>query len=157
MEYSESAVAWDESRERSFVHPDGHLLAAEAILAKEPPVLEVDIAMLIKGAGKLCGIEHAGEHLFWVGASQDATQHVSGAVSPVLALTMSVMMLDVVVLPPRLVGLLDFRPSAHVGKGMVPKPSLDREQRFCIILPGFTRVDALFADTQHIIKLHSHR
>src|SRR6266550_214046 len=108
--------------------------------------------MLIKVAGKLCCIEHAGEHLFGVGTSQDATQHRVRAMPPVLALTMSVMMLDVVVLPPRLVGLLHFRPDARVGKGMVPKPSLDREQRFCIILPGLPRFDAFLANTEHLVQ-----
>jgi hypothetical protein len=48
-------------------------------------------------------------NLFRVGASQHPAQHVRGAVSPVLALTMSVMMLAVVVAPPRSVCLLDLR------------------------------------------------
>ena len=47
--------------------------------------------------------------------------------TPILALAMRVMMLDVVVLPPRLVSLLHFRPGARVGKRVVGEPALDRD------------------------------
>jgi hypothetical protein len=45
-------------------------------------------------------------------------------VPPVLALAMGVMMLDVVVGPPCLVSLLNLRPGARIGEGMVGEPSL---------------------------------
>jgi len=96
--------------ERAFVHPDRDLLPRQAIFPKEPPVFEADIAMSIEVAGKLHRIQHAGEHLVGVSPSQHATQHGLWAVPPILALTMRVMMLTVVVLPPRPVGLLHFRP-----------------------------------------------
>jgi hypothetical protein len=70
---------------------------------------------------------------------------------------MGVMVLLIVVLPPGLVSLLDLRPGARVGKRMVGKPPLDREQGFRIVLPGFPRIDTFFADTQHVIKLYSDR
>ena len=40
---------------------------------------------------------------------------------------MRVMMLTVVVFPPRLVSLLDLRPGARVGERMVSEPSLNRD------------------------------
>jgi hypothetical protein len=64
------------------------------------------------------------------------------------------MVLRIVVLPPGLVGLLDLRPGARVGERMVSKSSLNREQRFCVVLPRLARIDAFFADTQHVIKLY---
>ena len=59
--------------ERAFVHPDGDLLPRQAIFAKEPPVFEADLSMRIERAGKLGRIQHAGEDLVGVGASQHAT------------------------------------------------------------------------------------
>src|SRR5712672_170899 len=108
-----------------FIDPDGNLLTRQAVLAKEAPVFEVDIAMLIEVAGKLHSIQHTGEHLFRVGASQHPTQDLRGTMSPILALTVSVMMLDVVVLPPCQVGLLNLRPVACIGKCVVREPPLD--------------------------------
>ena len=58
---------------RAFIHPDGDLLPRQAITAFEPPVFEADIAMRIERAGKLRRIQHAGEDLVGVGASQHAT------------------------------------------------------------------------------------
>ena len=103
--------------------------------------------MPVEMARKLHSIQDPREHLFWIRASQYSTEHLDGAVSPVLALAMSVMMLDVVVLPPCLVGLLNLWPSACIGEGMVREPALDRKQRFRIILPRLTWVNTFLADT----------
>ena|SRR3989442_3187133 len=77
--------------------------------------------------------------------------------TPVLALTMSVMSLNIVVSPPRLMGLLDFWPSARIGERMVGKPPLDREQGLSVIFPRLARIDAFFADAKHVIELESLR
>jgi len=75
-------------------------------------------------------------------------------VSPVLACPVGVMVLRIVVLPPGLVSLLDLWPSACVGERVVSESPLDREQRFCIILPRLTGVNAFFTDTEQVVKLH---
>src|SRR5258708_13156585 len=111
--------------------------------------------MLIEVAGKLHSIQRTGEHLLWVGASQHSTQDLRGTMSPVLALTVSVMVLDVVVLPPCLVGKLYLRPVACIGKCVVCEPALDGEQGFCIVLPRLAWVNAFLADIQHVIELQS--
>jgi hypothetical protein len=49
----------------------------------------------------------------------------SGSPFEELALTMGLMVLAVVVLPPDLVCLLDLRPGARIGERMVSKPSLN--------------------------------
>jgi hypothetical protein len=36
---------------------------------------------------------------------------------------------------------------------MVRETFLDREERLCIIFPRLARIDALFADAQHVIEL----
>src|SRR5207247_4712281 len=107
--------------------PDGDLLPCQAVFTKEAPVFEADIAMLIKRAGKLCRIQHAGEHLVGVGASQHAMQHCLWAVAPILALLVSKVMFGVVVLPPRLVRLLNLRTGARIGEAVVGEPPLDRD------------------------------
>src|SRR6266566_1690041 len=55
--------------ERFFVDPHRHLFPGEAIFAKEAPVAEADVAMLVQVARKLRGIQDPREHLFRVGAS----------------------------------------------------------------------------------------
>jgi hypothetical protein len=100
--------------ERAFVHPDGDLFTRQAVFAKEPPVFEADIAMRIERAGKLRRIQHAGEDLVGVGASQHATQHGLWAVPPVLARTMGEMMFAIVIGPPGSVRPLDLWPGPRV-------------------------------------------
>ena len=75
--------------------------------------------------------------------------------SPILALPVGKVSFDIVIDPPGPVRLLDFRPGARVGKGMVSKPPLDREQGLRVVLPGFPRIDALFANAKHVIELES--
>src|SRR5258708_9737555 len=111
--------------------------------------------MLIEVAGKLHRLQHTGEHLFWVGASQHSTQDLRGTMSPVLALTVSVMVLDVVVLPPCLVGKLYLRPVAWIGKCVVCEPALDGEQGFGVVSPRPAWANAFLADIQDVIELQS--
>ena len=111
--------------ERAFVHPDGDLFTRQAVFAKEPPVFEADIAMRIERAGKLRRIQHAGEDLVGVGASQHATQHGLWAVPPVLARTMGEMMFAIVIGPPGSVRPLDLWPGPRVGETVVGEPPLD--------------------------------
>jgi hypothetical protein len=59
--------------ERSLVHPHGHILTRESIFSKEPPVPELDRAVLIQTASKVGGIEDVREDLFRVGSSQHTT------------------------------------------------------------------------------------
>jgi hypothetical protein len=59
--------------ERSFVQPNLNLLTSQAIFAEEAPIVEVSIAKFVETAGKLCGVQHAGEDLFGEGPSQPAT------------------------------------------------------------------------------------
>lgn len=75
--------------------------------------------------------------------------------SPVLTLTVAKVMFLIVVGPPGLVNLLDLRPGPRIGKREIGEPALNREQGLCKILSGLPRIDALFANTQHIIELHS--
>ena len=44
--------------ECAFVHPHGDLFSGQAMLSKEPPVLEFDIALFIEIARELRCIEH---------------------------------------------------------------------------------------------------
>jgi hypothetical protein len=32
---------------------------------------------------------------------------------------------------------------------------LDREQRFCVVLPGLTRINTFLANAKHVIELES--
>jgi hypothetical protein len=92
--------------------------------------------MFVERARKLGRIQHAREHLWRIGAPQHSTQHHRWRVPPVLASDVGVMMLGVVVGPPRLMGPLKLRPGARVGKGVVREPFLDREQGLRVICQG---------------------
>src|SRR2546428_8085477 len=107
------------------IDPHGNLFSGQLIFPKEPPMLELQISVPVQMARKLRGVQRPREHLFWIGAPQYPTQHRVRTVSPILALTMGVMVLAVVVLPPGLVCLLDLRPGARMGERMVSKPSLN--------------------------------
>src|SRR6266567_6892512 len=93
----------------------------------EFPMFEPDVPMFIDLARKLGGIQGPRKHLFGNGATQHPTQDRLWAVPPILALAMGVMVLTIVVVPPRLMGLLDLRPGACVGERVVGKPPLDRD------------------------------
>src|SRR5260370_25448532 len=64
-------------------------------------------------------------------------------------------MFAVVALATSLVSLLDLRPGGRIREGMVGDLSLDGEQGFRVIFPRFPRVNALFADAQHVVELES--
>ncbi len=113
--------------ERAFVHPDGDLLARQAIFPKEPPVVDMRIPMSIQSAGKLGRIQDAGEDLIGIGPSQDAAQHLLWTVPPILACPMGEMMLVIVIGPPGTVCLLHLRPGPRLGKAVVGEPPLDRD------------------------------
>src|SRR5712692_1478310 len=117
-------------------------------------MFEPDISMLVEMAGKLRGIQDPREHLLRVRSSEHPTQHLRGAVPPILAVAMGKMMLDIVIGPPRLVCLLDLRPGACIGECIVGEPSLNGEEGLRVILPRLSRLDAFLADTKHVIELH---
>jgi hypothetical protein len=102
--------------ERVLVDPHGDLFPGEPIFAKEAPVAEADVTMLVQMARKLCGIQDPREHLVRVGAPQHPAQHVRGAVPPVLAGAMGKVMLMVVMVPPLLCSDCFTR-----GAGLAPK------------------------------------
>ena len=110
--------------ERFFVDPHRDLFPGKPIFAKEPPVAEANVLMLVQMTGKLRGIEHPREDLFRVRSSQHPALHIGGAVPPVLAGAMGKVMLAVVMVPPLLVFREHLRPSARIGKAVVGKPSL---------------------------------
>src|SRR5947209_3176518 len=111
--------------QRILINPHRDLFSSQSILSEKLPMLEPDIAMAINLAGKLGRVQRPRKHVLGNGAAQHSTQHRRWRVSPVLALPMSKMVLHVVVVPPSLVGLLDLRPGACVGEGVVPKPALN--------------------------------
>ncbi len=55
--------------ERFLIHPDRDFFPGEPIFAKEAPVTEADVAMLVQVARKLRGIQHPREDLFRVGGT----------------------------------------------------------------------------------------
>src|SRR5258708_21735797 len=109
--------------------------------------------MLIEVPCKLGCIQNPREDFFRVRPSQHPAQHVLGAMSPVLACAMGDMMLAVVIGPPFFVLTQHLRPVACIGKSVVREPALDREQSFCIILPGLTGLNPFLANTEHVIEL----
>ena len=139
------------------IHPHRDLFSCQSMLPVEFPMFEPDVPMFIDLACKLGRVQGPRKDLFGNGAPQHSTQHCLRAVSPVLAGAMGVVMFVVVVVPPGLVSLLDLRPVARVGKCVISEPSLDREQGLRIILPGFSRINVLFADTKHVVELESNR
>jgi hypothetical protein len=118
------------------VDPHGNVRACKPIFPKEPPVFEPDVAMLVQVAGKLRSIQHTGEHLFWIGPSEHATQHCLRATPPILTLLMSIMRLTIVIGPPFAVRLQHLRPGARVGKIVVREASLDRKQGLRVVCHG---------------------
>ena len=111
---------------RVLIDPHGYLFSSgQPIFPEEFPVLELDIAMFIDLAGELSRIQGPRQYLFGGCAAQHPAQDFQGAVSPVLALPMGVMVLTIVVVPPRLMSLLDLRPGARVGERMVGEPPLN--------------------------------
>src|SRR5205085_8911442 len=91
--------------QRVLIHPHRDLFSSQSILSEKLPVLEPDIAMAINLAGKLGRVQRPRKHVFGNGAAQHSTQHRLWAVSPVLPLPMSKMVLHVVVMPPSLMDL----------------------------------------------------
>ena len=67
---------------------------------------------------------------------------------------MGKVMLAVVMVPPLLVLREHLRPGTCLGEAMVGHPPLYREQGLGVILPGLARLNAFFADAQHIVELH---
>ncbi len=55
--------------ERVLVDPHRDLFPGESIFAKEAPVAEADIAVFVQMTGKLRGIQHPREDLFWIRSS----------------------------------------------------------------------------------------
>jgi hypothetical protein len=84
-----------------------------------------DISMRVEMTGKLRGIQHTRENLFWVRSSQRPAQHIVGAVPPILTCAVGEMMLAVVIDPPFLVFIQHLRPGARMGEAVVGKPSLN--------------------------------
>ena len=76
---------------------------------------------------------------------------------PILALAVSKVVLRVVIGPPGLMSLLEFRLGARIGKRVVGEPPLDREQGLGIIFPRLPLINPFLADPEHIIKLYGLR
>jgi hypothetical protein len=145
------------------IDPHGYLFSSrQPIFPEEFPVLEPDITMCIDVAGELSRIQGPRQHFFGDCATHHPAQDFQWAVSPVLALPMGVMFFLACRSATRFDGPAESPARSAVLKlcGILSllrsvRSLHNLQERLSVIHPGFTRLNALFTYSEHVIELES--